>query len=193
MSDTPDSVKEILAFTRKLAEMDPKDDAVSRAVKGLESQIAILREQMKGTRSWAKDSMSSDIEYLQEEIKRMKAAAEIPAKNWQRVISILDGLHRAATLAVRPQNSEVAPRIKEITAKVAGLFKEIDTAEDIAEKSLEEIEKAVANMYGDQSKNSTYYKLDTKGHHAEKYDKEPYKEALKRAEGWQGSAEKSSK
>jgi hypothetical protein len=170
MATPVETIKQILASSVKLAESDPQDEAVARAVKGLESQVSILRDQMKGSRSWSKDSMQSDIDSLGNQISRLKKAAEIPAKNWKQIVNITEGLHRAAIIASQPQNHnpETISKLKEITAKVAGLFQEIDTTDDMAGKSLSEIEAAVAKLYGDQSNNKSFYGLSNRGHHTKK-------------------------
>jgi hypothetical protein len=111
--------------------------------------------------------MQDDIDRLQCEISRLKSAAETPANNYKRMVSILEGLHRAAVACGRPQNRHLTPRVRDITVKVAGLFQEVDTTEDL-NKPLEQIEKAVESLYGDQSKNSTWYGLSGKGHHTKK-------------------------
>ena len=170
MSATPQETwKKITASTKHLAdETDPKDESVARSVKGLQEQVSLLREQLQGSRSWSKESMQQDVKWLEEEISRLKSAAEIPASNYTRIVSILDGLHRAAVAASRPQNAHLATQLRDVTAKVAGLFQEVDTTEDL-NKPLEAIEKAVEGLYGDQSKNDTYYFTRRgKGHHEKK-------------------------
>jgi type I site-specific restriction endonuclease len=175
MSSIQESVKILVASTQRLAEMDPKDDAIARSVKNLEQQVSMLREQLKGSRSWSKNSMEHDIEFLQEEIKRLRSAAEIPLNNWKRINTIIEGLQRVAALASRPQNSELAPKIKELTIKIAGLFQEVDTSADL-DRPLEQIQDAVSKLYGPDLNDPMAYMFEkrNKGHHEKRYDKDPY-------------------
>lgn len=98
-------------------------------------------------------------------IDQMRSMAAGPAAKYGRMISILDGIRHAAVLAERPQNAAVRPRIALIVKKLAGVFKDIDTVQDL-DKPLEQIEKAVHSLYGNQSKNDTYmFERRGKGHH----------------------------
>jgi hypothetical protein len=96
------------------------------------------------------------VDAVVEQIDQMRASAVRPATNYGRMVAILDGLRHAALLAQRPQNAAMRPHISAIVNKVAGVFKDVDTVQDL-DKPLEQIEKAVHSLYGDQSKNSTYY------------------------------------
>lgn len=169
MISPAETVKQILASTVKLAESDPQDDAIAKTVKGLQDQVSILRDQMKGSRSWSKDSMQNDMDFLGNQISRLKKAAEIPANNWKKILNITEGLHRAVVIASKPQNHspETVSKLKSAIAKVAGLFQEIDTTEDL-NRPLAEIEAAVAKLYGNLSDNSSFYKLSDRGHHTKK-------------------------
>lgn len=162
-----ENAKNLLAASKHLAETDPQSDAVSNAVRGLQNQITIIKDQMSSAKkdTFGHNSMQQDVDHLQNEISRMKSAAEIPAHNWKRIYSIIEGLHRVAILAARPQNIKLIPDLQRLTAKVAGIFQEVDTTDDL-DKPLDAIEKAVHALYGDQSQNSTYY-FDRrgKGHH----------------------------
>jgi hypothetical protein len=101
------------------------------------------------------------------QIDAMRSMAATPASNYGRILSILDGLRHASVLASRPQNASIRPRLAQIVNKVAGIFKEIDTVEDL-NQPLEQIERAVHSLYGNQSANSTFY-FDRrgKGHRSE--------------------------
>ncbi len=155
---------------RKLAQMDPQDEAVTRTVQGLQEQISLLTKEVDPPagekNSFGAGIREDEVDHLKEQISKLHSAASVPLKNYQRVLSILEGLKTATELASRPQNAALRPKIAGVIEKVAGVFSEVDTTEDL-DKPLEAIEKAVHGLYGDQSKNSTYY-FDRrgKGHHS---------------------------
>lgn len=105
-----------------------------------------------------------------DKIDSMRSSAARPASNYSRMVSILDGLRHAAMLSQRPQNASVRPKIAAIVNKVAGIFSQVDTVKDL-DKPLEQIEKAVHSLYGNQSLNGTYY-FDRrgKGHNPNTYE-----------------------
>lgn len=163
-----DAIKNLLATAKHLAEMDPQDEAVQRVVQNLQAQTSLLNEQAREDRSWGQSSMKDDVAFIGEQVKRLKSAAEIPAKNYQRILQILSGLDKTCQLAARPQNVKVRPKIAAIVEKLAGVFAEVDTVADL-DRSLSEIEKAIHGLYGDQGKNSTFYfERRGKGHHSDK-------------------------
>jgi len=178
--DFETAVRNVVATSRRLAQMDPQDEAVDRTVKELQEQVQWMGQiekpgGFKG--SFGENSYKDDVKFIGEQIKKLHGAAVVPARNYQRMVAILAGLGRAHQIASRPQNAEIRPRIVEIVKHVAGVFSKIDTTEDL-EKPLEQIEKAVHSLYGDQSKNSTFYfDRRNKGHHGDKdasvYDKKP--------------------
>jgi len=156
----------------RLAQMDPQDEAVDRSIDGLEAQIALLQSEVEKPagekNSFGEHSRKSDIEHLGDQIDQLRSAAVVPAANYRRIVSILSGLKQAFVAAQRPQNAAIRPQIASIVEKVAGIFSEVDTVQDL-DKPLEAIEKAVHSLYGDQSKNSTFYfERRNKGHHSEK-------------------------
>jgi len=166
--------KQIVASLHKLAQMDPQDAAVDATVDQLKEQISQLTSESAGaekpageSHSWGDDSKKDDVSFLKDQIGKLQSAAEKPAKNYLRITSILAGLRRAAIIAERPQYVAMRPQIASIVSKVAGVFAEVDTTEDL-DKPLEQIEKAVHGLYGDQSSNATYY-FDRrgKGHHSD--------------------------
>ena len=162
-------VSRLVDLSGRLAGMDPQDDAVQRTIQGLQANAELLRSKAADAQpgGFPKDSMKNDIDFINQQISRLKAAAMVPASNWRRVLSILEGLNNAAVAASRPANAALRPKIANIVTKVAGVFAEVDTVEDL-DKPLETIEKAVHGLYGDQSANKTYY-FDRrgKGHHSE--------------------------
>jgi hypothetical protein len=149
-------IRKIIGASRHLAEMDPQDEAVGRVVEYLQKQTALLAEQARGDSGWGEKSMKDDIDFINAQIRKLKSAAMIPANNYRRIIRIIDGLDKAHKLASRPQNVNIRPRIIELFRKTAGVFAEVDTVQDL-NKPLEQIEKAVHALYGDQSKNETFY------------------------------------
>lgn len=158
-----------VAMAKHLAQMDPQDEAVGRTVDGLEAQVALLRggvDKPVGEKNSHGDQLrKDDIEHLGDQINKLRSAAIVPASNYRRIVSIMTGLRQACEFAKRPQNAAVRPRIAQIVEKVAGVFAEVDTVQDL-DKPLEAIEKAVHSLYGDQSKNSTFYlERRGKGHH----------------------------
>ena len=165
----PENLKKLVATTKRLAQMDPQDEAVKATAEELKSEIDLAAKEVEkpagAPGSFGEQSLKDDASFVADQISQLKAACERPARNYARMYNILKGLHQAAEVAKRPQYAALRPRLAQITEKVAGLFAEVDTVEDL-DKPLEQIEKAVHGLYGDQSKNSTFY-LDRrgKGHH----------------------------
>jgi hypothetical protein len=162
-------LRNVIASSKRLAEMDPQDEAIKGTVEQLERSIGLLSEDAKAEPkdSWGEHSMKKDMEFLGEQIKKLKAAAVTPARNYTRIVNITDGLHNAFVAAQKPQNAKMRPHLVSIVKKVAGIFAEVDTVEDL-DKPLEDIEKAVHKLYGDQSSNACYYfERRSRGHHGE--------------------------
>ena len=165
----PENLKKLVAATRRLAQMDPQDEAVKATADELKVEIDLVTKDVEkpagAPGSFGEQSLKDDASFVADQIGKLKSAAERPARNYVRIYNILKGLHQAAEIAKRPQYAALRPRLATITEKVAGLFAEVDTVADL-DKPLEAIEKAVHSLYGDQSKNSTFY-LDRrgKGHH----------------------------
>ncbi len=165
----------ILATSKRLADSDPQDEAVGRTIAELQKQVQWLGQIEKPTGyknkgNYGDNSLKDDIDFIGEQVDRLRSAAAAPARNYQRITAILAVLKQATEIAKRPQYAAMRPRIAAIVQQVAGVFKEVDTVEDL-DKPLETIEKAVHGLYGDQSKNSTYYfDRRSKGHHGENAD-----------------------
>lgn len=165
MSHAETALKNAVAASSRLAETDPQDESVARVMKHLQDQVGLLKEQAREDRGWGKDSMENDIEFIGNQIQKLKAAAATPMRNYQRIVNICDGLAKAAVSARHPENAGVRPQIAGVVKRVAGIFSEVDTVEDL-DKPLEQIEKAVHALYGDQSRNDVYYfERRNKGHH----------------------------
>jgi hypothetical protein len=165
--DKETAVKNLLASSRRLAEMDPQDEAVARTVAEMSEHTKLLGELARDDKSspWGAQSMKDDIDAIGDQIKRLKAAAAIPAANYRRMFDILSSMEQVWAVAARPQNAAVRPKVAAMMKRVAGVFAEVDTVQDL-DKPLDAIEKAIHSLYGDQSKNSTFY-FDRrgKGHH----------------------------
>lgn len=161
-------VKNLLASSRRLAEMDPQDEAVARTVAEMTEHTKLLGELASKDKSspWGAQSMKDDIDAMGDQIKRLKAAAAMPAANFRRMYDILASMERVWADAARPQNASVRPKVASMMKKIAGVFAEVDTVQDL-DKPLGAIEKAIHSLYGDQSSNATYY-FDRrgKGHHS---------------------------
>jgi len=163
--NTLENVKKLAVTVRRLAQSDPQDAAVSETVDEMHAGIDLLTKGVEkpagAPGSFGEKSLQDDASFVADQISKLKAAAAVPAKNYARIFNVLAGLQKAAEIAKRPQYAALRPRIATIIEKVAGLFAEVDTVADL-DKPLEAIEKAVHGLYGDQSKNSTFY-LDRRG------------------------------
>jgi vacuolar-type H+-ATPase subunit I/STV1 len=166
------NIRQIIATTKKLAQMDPQDEAVEATVKELQEVSSQLGEQMREDKDSpaGQQSMKDDMTFIGEQIDKLHSAAIRPASNYARIVSILGGLKRAVMAAQRPQNAAVRPRIAAVVEKVAGIFSEVDTVKDL-DRPLDQIEKAVHALYGQrggelgQSANKVYcHGLAEKGH-----------------------------
>lgn len=159
-----DKTSVLVAAVKKLSSTDPNNPATKAALTEVMAAVDALSVSDKAPVVATQDI---DVNFLMEQVKKLHQAAETPIKNYSRMMSITAGLGRAIEISKRPQNAEVRPRIATIVEKVAGLFAEVDTAEDL-DRPLAEIEKAVHSLYGDQSKNSTlYFDRRNKGHHSD--------------------------
>ena len=162
--------RKIVATISRLAQMDPLDEAVAQTVQILTHEVNLLSSEKPASRQGSFDDTSakSDLKVIGEQIKKLHSAAIVPARNYARMTSILVGLHRAHEASGRPAYAHLRPRIANIIEKVAGVFSEIDTVQDL-EKPLEAIEKAVHGLYGPSQSNNDAYMFDRKGkgHHGE--------------------------
>ena len=161
-------VRELVESINRLAATNPTGPAVGARANEIFAKVnAVKTASVRREVAPARREIAVDNPSIVDQIDKMRSAAVVPASNYGRVVSILDGLRHAALLAGRPQNAAMRPQIASIVRKMAGVFKDIDTVQDL-DKPLETIEKAVHGLYGDQSKNSCYY-FDRrgKGHHGE--------------------------
>jgi hypothetical protein len=102
------------------------------------------------------DEGEDTVDDVDKQISRMKIAAEIPLKNYGRIIKILEKMEYINKMAALPQNATVRPHITTIVRKIAGVFAEVDNVCDL-DKPLEQIEKAIAAIYKKPSSNNSCY------------------------------------
>ncbi len=161
----PENLKKLVATVRRLADTDPQAEAVARTVEGMREQISQLTSEVEkpagASGSFGEESRKQDVNFMKEQISKLQKAAYNPAKNYTRIYNLLGELGRAAEISGRPQYAAVRPQIASVVEKLSGLFKDVDTTADL-DKPLQAIEDAVHKMYGDQSKNGTFY-LDRRG------------------------------
>ena len=161
-------VKELHQHVASLVALEPTDKAVVTQLASVASALSsIEKEVMEKVTSEPVKTASPDMVKTADAIGRLYHAAGTTRQNYDRIMGILEGLHSAVKVAAKPQNVAVRPRVASLVEKTAGVFALCDTVQDL-DRPLAEIEKAVHSLYGDQSKNSTYY-FDRrgKGHHDE--------------------------
>lgn len=170
MSKAEISIKNILTASEELVSMDPQDEAIHKTVEKLHEEANLTNELAKKaeSNSFGEGSMEDDVERLHHQTQRLKAAAATPARNYRRIYNILENIERAIVAAKKPENAQIRPTLRGVVLKVAGIFSKCDTVQDL-DRPLEEIEKAIKKLYGDQSQNSTFY-FDRRnvGHHGDK-------------------------
>lgn len=164
-----DKLNQVIKSVNRLAATDPSSPSVEERARELLASVGQFKTALEPTPAPAperevapaRSEFVVDNPSILDEIDQMRSAAAKPAERYGRVIAILDGLRHAAVLAGRPQNAAVRPQIAVIVKKVAGVFAEVDTVQDL-DKPLEQIERAVHGLYGNQSSNSCYY-FDRRG------------------------------
>jgi hypothetical protein len=149
----------IAGLVSTLSKLNPFDPEVAKVT----HQLAAALESM---------SLETEVdpEALLGQVQKLHQAATVPASNYNRIAGITSGLARAIEISRRPQFAALRPRIATIVAKVAGIFAEVDLADEISAHTLEEIESAVHRLYsnGALNKPSTYnFQARGKGHHSE--------------------------
>lgn len=90
------------------------------------------------------------------ELRTMREAAVTQMARYRKIAALLETMESVHAESLRPQNAAVRPKVASAVAKIAGVFAEVDTVEDL-DKPLEAIQKAISSLYGDTSKNSSYY------------------------------------
>ena len=165
------NIKRIASLINKLSSADPLDAEVAALTEEIASELeAAGMNELSESKApvHMEVPVHSEPDSLMEQVASLHSAATIPAKNYARVASITSGLARAVEISRRPQYAAVRPRIAKIVSKLAGIFSEVDLAEDVSARSLEEIERMVHSLYsnGAQNKPSTYdFVARGKGHH----------------------------
>jgi len=160
-------VENLKAKVAALASTDPMKKSVLDRLSEVADGISAIEKVASEPKPATNDLASSDMIQAADAVGRLYKAAATTARNYERIMDILEGLHSAIKVAARPQNVAVRPKVASLVEKTAGVFALCDTVEDL-DRPLEEIQKAVHSLYGDQSKNSTFY-FDRrgKGHHSE--------------------------
>jgi hypothetical protein len=160
-------ITRLVFAVRKLASADTADANLEKYVDSIHSFVAGIGHGPKiPVVASAEDDAKLDS--IKDSLAKMHAVATTTSANYKRILSICAGLKSAVEIAERPNYASFRPKISSIVKKVAGIFAEVDTVEDL-DKPLAEIEKAVHALYGpSQSSNSAYY-FDRrgKGHHSE--------------------------
>ncbi len=159
-------MKDLVQSIRRLASVDVNSD--SQVTEAVDSVFKSVKNASAGSSNNSpKQSVDADNSLIAK-IDRFASAIKTPADNYRRMEKIVAGVRRLAMISERSGNSDLKEKTSRILVKLAGVFKEVDTVSDL-DRPLEEIEKAVHSLYGDQSKNSTYYfERRGKGHSGEK-------------------------
>lgn len=151
------NTRNLIATVDTLRKLNPLDPAVVK-----------VSTELAGLLGGAANGV--DVNALSAQVKRLHAAAAVPAKNYGRILSIATGLNRAVELS-RNSDEATKAKIASLIKKVAGIFAECDTADELSSKSLAEIEAAVHRLYnnGKQNDPHTYDFVDRgAGHHGKK-------------------------
>lgn len=137
----------IASLVKDLVSKDPSDPSIVDALNKLSSEMGLDSKPLAG-----------DPDTLLQEVRTLHKAATVPAKNYARVASITSDLARAIEISRRPQYAALRPHIANILQRLAGIFAQVDLAEDISSHTLEEIETAVHKLYsnGAQNKPNTF-------------------------------------
>lgn len=147
----PDAPAEEAAEGQETAEEKPEEGDESPAAQQEEKK----NEGPTETSSQNQFQFGS-LDDVQKVALQLKAAAEIPAKNFARIALICGHLDRAADLARRPQYASIRPRLATITKKVAGFFADVDTNVDL-DIQLASLETAIQALYSDKNRSASAY------------------------------------
>lgn len=150
------NVRNITAAVYQLANTDPTNPVTLQAVDNLVSSVSSYELQ------------DVSLGFLKDQVGKLQVAASTPARNYTKILSIASGLNRAIEVASQSNDRALNARIATVIQKVAGIFAEVDTADDLAGKSLEQIESAVHSLYsgGKMNDPKTYnFMARGKGHH----------------------------
>lgn len=166
MKEARIKLESIIVSTKKLGSTEPKSmsaETIRSITAGLVKDTEELTSLLAAATTVPPEV--SNFSVVAEQVEKLHAAALVPERNYRRIAAITNQLRGLAKVASLPQNAAIRPRIQEIVRKTAGIFSQIDTVEDL-DKPLEQIEKAVHKLYGDQSSNSTYnFEARGKGNH----------------------------
>lgn len=156
------SLQTVIENVHRLAATDPVGDGVSNSVKTLFDSVNSLKAEVP-----AQTDSSSVIE----QIDLMRSLVASSMNKHEKMMNILNGVRKAAELLQLPVNESMRPRVASVVQKIAGIFAEVDTVADLEGKSLEQIEKAVGSLYGNnQSLNKNFYFTRAGRGHGPKFD-----------------------
>lgn len=146
--------RQIIAAVGALRKMNPADPRVEKISSDLVSALQPVQ--------------TVSVDGIRSEIARLHKAAATPAKNYTKILSIATGLDRAVSLS-RTADPAVQAKLAALVQKVAGIFAECDTADELASHTLDEIQAAVHRLYnnGKQNDPHTYdFVQRGAGHHS---------------------------
>jgi hypothetical protein len=144
-----------------LSKMNPEDPEVENITNHIAAEVGVNEE------------VTTDPDFLLSSVKKLHNASTVPARNYAKVAAITADLSRVIEVSRRPQYAALRPRIATIVTKLAGIFAQVDLADDISAHTLEEIQTAVHKLYsnGQMNKPSTYnFVARGKGHHGGQAD-----------------------
>lgn len=144
--------QQFVASLNILASTDPTDLKVAALVQDIDAKATQMIEFAAATAASRKDD---DFTVVASSVESLHNSVLIPCSNYRRIATITSKLRGLVKLAGLPQNASLRPQIQEIVKKTAGVFAEVDTVDDL-NKPLEQIEKAVHKLYGDQNSSKTY-------------------------------------
>jgi len=159
------ALRSLIASVRKVAEVDLSVNTneglaeVATAVDALEAQLASFGQKPAADPAETPAELASapldESGTLYGHIASLRVAAEKPLKNYQRVVALCASLDKIARIAARPQYAAARPMIATCVTKLAGIFAQVDSVEDL-DKPLEAIESAVHSLYKNPNDPSTY-------------------------------------
>lgn len=159
------ATKNISDAVSYLSKVDPNDESIHKVVASIQENVNLIKKLAQENVEASAPSADEDVDFIIGQINNLKAAALVPANNYKKIVDICDSLKKVALETRNPENAKIRKNVASAFRRISGIFAEVDTVQDL-DKPLEQIEKAVHGLYGDQSKNTTYYfNRRNKGHH----------------------------
>ena len=120
-------------------------DAIQGQIEQIKNQVDIMQEQRSQAvpDSQTERMLTEDIDIAKADIAELKGVASDDAKNESKAVSNVEAKNRNL--------------LANILDKIASIVDEVDIASTSATKTLEQVQSEVDKIYGDQSKNETYY------------------------------------